>query len=87
MDIPALVLDRLHGICQDTRCDAGIEDTIETSFPDNGRREPATITIKARGSYPSGMKHAFIWGIQALAIPEAVEKKYIESYFPGLGHA
>lgn len=87
MDVPAIVLDRLHTICQDTRCDEGIEETIATTYPDNGRLEPATITIKATGSYPSGMKHAFIWAIQAEAIPEAVEKRHIVSYFDGLGHA
>lgn len=83
MNIPGTVLDRLHVICQDTRCDAGIEETVETKYPNNGRFDGATVTIKATGSYPSGMKHAFIWALQAEAIPEAVEFKRQETSLPG----
>lgn len=86
MNIPATVLDRLHIICQDTRCDAGIEETVETKYPNNGRLEGATVTIRATGSYPSGMKHAFIWAFQAEAIPEAVEVKNLETHFAGSSH-
>ncbi|CZT22019.1 uncharacterized protein RCC_07888 [Ramularia collo-cygni] len=85
-DIPGTVFDKLHTLCQDTHCDEGIEETIETSYPTYGRKESATITIKAAGNYPSGMKHAFIWAVQAMAMPEAVEWKWIETNVDALGH-
>lgn len=85
-DIARTVLSKLHDACHDTRCDSGTSFDVEVKYPNRGLIESATVSFKATGAYPSGMKHAFIEAIQAEVIREAVEMEAVSSDYPGSSH-
>lgn len=80
-DIPNSVLNRVGDICGEFGCDGGSSVSIDVTYPNNGNEEGATVTLVARGNWPSGMRDAMIQAVQAEAIPEAVEIEEVASYF------
>lgn len=87
MDIANSVMAKLHEYCDDTRCNEGKGKVeIDTEYPDNGQSISGKVKFEAEGSYPSGMKHAFIEALQAMVMKEAVEIEEVETSRPALGH-